>query len=188
MSDRMTITDIAGFCPEEAIWKMMADVSEILLKDGVKQTLASESIAIAGTSFFVELQKGVDNEFLAPEQKTDQAPSMEQMVWTLGAIAYYMATGHVVFGGHGGKYQKEHPSVPLPVLPKAQQALTPVLHRCLCATPEERVKMDELNAMVQKGLASCSRRMREKQESAQSGLNQQNNNQGDKWPEEMIEI
>lgn len=187
-SDRMTIKDIAGFCPEEAVWKMMADVSGILLKEGAIYALDPESISVTGTSFLVESHEEVKNEFMAPEQEMAQAPSMEQMVWTLGAIAYYMVTGHVVFGGHGGKYQKNHPSVLLPVLPKAQQALTPVLHRCLCDAPTERVNMEELNSIAQKEFASCSRRMREKQKSATSEFNQQKKYQGEKWPEEMIEI
>lgn len=186
--ERITIKDIAGFCPEEAIWKMLADVSDILLKDEAEHTLAPESIVIAGNSFFIESQQTINSEFMAPEQESTQAPMRSQMVWILGAIAYYMATGHVVFGGHGGKYQKEHPAVPLPVLPKALQTLTPVLHRCLCAAPKDRINMEELNAMAKQGQTYCSNRQRERNTTTSLERHQPKKYQGEKWPEKMIEL
>ena len=188
MERELNIRDIAGFCPEEAVWKMIADVSEVLLTDGAVYVLSPESIGVVGNSFIVESNEQPEDEFMAPEQEGNQASMRTQMVWTLGAIAYYMATGHVVFGGHGGKYQKDHPSVSLPVLPKVQQALTPVLHRCLCEAPDGRISMDELNIVAKQGLKSCSCRQRERLQSVQSDNYSQKKYQGEKWPEEMVEI
>ena len=49
----MTIRDIAGFCPEEAVWKMMTDVSKCLLTDGFNHTLSPDSVVIVGDSFII---------------------------------------------------------------------------------------------------------------------------------------
>ena len=65
--------------------------------------------------------------------------------------------------------------------------LTPVIQRCLCYEPVKRVGMKELNAMATKGLAACSRQQRVKTEQP-SGKALLRNSEGDKWPEEMIEI
>ena len=128
----MTIHDIAGFCPEEAVWKLLADVSECLLNDGVGNGLSPDTVTIDGNTFMVNGTEEAENTFQAPEHKDGQPSDEKENVWSLGATAYYAATGHVVFGGHGGSYQKEHPLVTLPALPKGMQALTPLMQRCLC--------------------------------------------------------
>lgn len=183
----MTIQDIAGFCPEEAIWKMMADVSAFLLNDDAVHMLAPASVIVDGNMFITCGDAKVAPEYLAPEQDHDTDGKELQLVWQIGALAYLMATGHVVFGGHGGRYQREHPHVSLPVLPKNLSLLTPVIQRCLCYEPVKRVGMKELNAMATKGLAACSRQQRVKAEQP-SGKALLRNSEGDKWPEEMIEI
>lgn len=191
MSERMTIRDIAGFCPEEAVWKMMADVSEFLLKEENCYGLTPDSIVLDGNTFMVETDgdcKSPSIEYLAPEQDNEGKTETAQIVWSLGAVAYYMATGHIVFGGHGGNYQKGHPSVALPVLPKGIQALTPVLQKCLCYAPEERIKLKELKELVQKGLNACEKKQRRQADSTAKEPVKEVNNIGEKWPEEMIEV
>lgn len=184
----MTIRDIAGFCPEEAVWKMMADVSGALLQESQGCVLTPDSIVIDGKMFLVESGHDVSNEFLAPEDNGEQQPNVARMVWALGAVAYYTATGHVIFGGHGGSYQKEHPLVPLPVLPKDLQALTPVLHKCLCCLPEHRVSMEALNELSLKGLAACEKQQRRKSAQTANETSKEVIYTGEKWPEEMTGI
>ena len=186
-SDRMTIKDIAGFCPEDAVWKMMADISRYLLKDDSVKMISPESIVVDGNMFMAEDAPQQTDEFLAPEQADSVTAQKPQLVWQLGAVAYCMATGHVVFGGHGGRYQREHPHVALPVLPKNYQALTQTIQRCLCYDTVERISIEELSATAEKGLAACSSRYREKV-SQQGGPVLTVNQQRNKWPEEMIEI
>lgn len=183
----MTIKDIAGFCPEEAIWKMMADVSSFLLKDCNVYTLTPDTIVIDGNTFMIEPCLDVDSEFLAPEQCGLQSPAGEQMIWSLGAVIYYMATGHIIFGGHGGKYQREHPAVSLPIMPKSLQALTPIVHKCVDVCPSKRISLEKLNVYARNGLEICSKRQREKQDSSKAKP-AYNEKQGEKWPEKMMEI
>jgi serine/threonine protein kinase len=190
MKHKMTIRDIAGFCPEEAVWKMMADVSECLLNDGVGNALSPDSVVIDRNSFMVNSTQDTGNEFHAPEHKNGQQHDEKEEVWSLGAIAYYASTGHVVFGGHGGKYQKEHPLVTLPALPKGLQSLTPLLQKCLCYDSNERLGLKELNDLARKGLEECGKQRREKSMSAKEEEKKENGIKytGEKWPEEMIEV
>lgn len=186
----MTIRDIAGFCPEEAIWKMIADVSECLLNDGFGNGLSPNSVIIDGNSFMVNHIQDVEEEFQAPEHRDGQQPDEKEFVWSLGAIAYYASTGHVVFGGYGGKYQKEHSLVYIPALPKGLQSLTPLLHRCLCYDSNERIGLKDLRDLARKGLEECGKqkrktiiKAREEEEKGKSV-----NRSGEKWPEEMVEL
>ena len=188
MNEKLTIQDIAGFCPEEAVWKMMADVSTFLIKDKKGGFLTPYSIEVDGNTFIVETCNEAVGEYLAPEQDTSQMLDARQMVWTLGSIAYYMATGHVVFGGHGSNYQKDHPSAPLPVLPKGLQELTPILQKCLCHAPHERISMQDLNDISLHGLKSCEERQRKLAKATIDERKEISQDTGDKWPEEMIEI
>ena len=188
MNSKLTLRDIAGLCPEEAIWKMMTDVSAFLLSDNTSCHVTPESVAIDGTTFMIETGQESVDEFFGPEQIASQKPGIKQMVWSLGAVAYYIATGHVVFGGHGGVYQKEHPSVPLPVLQKDYQALTPILQKCLCYNPEERISMKELSLLSQRGLNFCERQQRKKNIAIKEEQKKEVKHIGEKWPEEMIEV
>lgn len=171
MSKMMTIQDIAGFCPESAVWKMMADVSDFILQGGCGFLLKPDTIAVEGEQFLVT--------------NTKNDATKEEMVWALGAVAYYAATGHDVFGGHGWGYQQEHPQVALPVLPKSFRKLTPVIHGCLCYDVSRRIKMEELRQLAQKGLVACAQQIRTKTNDVEEsririkGIIEI-------WPEEMI--
>lgn len=172
MSEKTNIQDIAGFCPENAIWKMLADVSDFLLKEETGYQLSADSIIVDGEQFLVT--------------GTKNSVKKEDMVWTLGALAYYAATGHEVFGGHGRRYQIEHPLVALPVLQKSFQELTPVIHACLCYDVSERIEMGNLRKWAQEGLVACSQRKRAISKSVESRMSVKDI--VEKWPEEMIEL
>ena len=188
MKSKMTIRDIAGFCPEEAIWKMMADVSGFLLNDGIEYVLTPDSIVIDGNMFMIEKDHEMLNEFIAPEQHEGQPSDVAPMVWSLGAVAYYSVTGHVIFGGHGSDYQREHPSVVLPVLPKGFQMLTAVLHKCICHNPEERISLKELYELSQKGLEECVKQQSKRRAVVVKEMDNDVKHNVEKWPEEMIEV
>lgn len=178
----MTIRDIAGFCPEEAVWKMMADVSGFLHKEKEGYLLSADTIMVDGEQFLVTGAKNTTTE--------------EEMVWSLGALAYYVATGHDIFGGHGHSYQQEHPQVALPMLQKSFHALTPIIHRCLCANPSDRISMSELELLARKGLATCAQRQRQEIKETEDSaacrkdkrIPQSGSCGNEKWPEKMIEI
>jgi len=99
-----------------------------------------------------------------------------------------MATGHVIFGGHGSGYQKEHSSVPLPVLPKGLQNLTSVLQRCLSYCPQDRIGLEELNELSLQGFLSCEKKQRIKTDLIVKDVKSEVKTIHEKWPEEMIEV
>jgi len=150
--------------------------------------MTPESIMIDGDAFMVGTEQEIENEFMAPEHIEGCRNETSQMVWSLGALAYYMATGHIIFGGHGGYYQKEHPTVPLPILPKGLQALSSVMQKCLNYDPNDRVCLKELNELSHQGLLACKKRQREKSVLTAKGQKTGGKYNGDKWPEEMTEV
>ena len=188
MSKKTTIRDIAGFCPEEAIWKMIFDISGLLFQEDTVSVLTPDSVVIDGQMFIVEDNHDSVSEFMAPEHKVGHKPNAQEQVWTLGAIAYYVATGHIVFGGYGGRYQKEHPLVALPVLPKGFQSLTVVLQQCLCYNPDERIEIRRLNELSQKGLLNCEQLQRQISFLEENEIKFNKKQYGEKWPEKMIEL
>lgn len=166
---------------------MMADVSQCLLKEEFNHALSPDSVVIVGDSFVMAKEHDMAGEFLAPEHIAGQGYDEKKTVWSLGSVAYYAATGHLVFGGYGSGYQKEHPSVPLPVLPKGMQALTPIIQKCLCYSPDERVGLEELNGIATRGQRECSKQTRKKVNSTE-GKEKHITDTGEKWPEEMTEV
>lgn len=188
MNSVLNLIDIAGFCPEEAVWKMITDVCEFLSKDPSVSFLSPRTIVVDGETFLVEAGDKPNEYYLAPEQLNgNQRSTQEQLVWQIGAVAFFMATGHLPFGGHGSRYQREHPHVTLPVLPKAFQSLSPIVQRCMYTNPSKRITMEELKKVAHNGLLVCSQRQRSK-------VTQQNKSietkkyQKEKWPEKMIEV
>ena len=185
----MTIRDIAGFCPEEAIWKMIVDVSDFLMNDDISDGLSPDSVMVDGFSFMVNCIQEPSNEFSAPEHKYGQLSDEKEKVWSLGAIAYFASTGHIIFGGYGGRYQEEHPSVALPALPKGLHSLTPVLQKCLCYDSKERLGICDLNDLARIGLKECRKQMRKKNKPAKEEIKEKEVKcTGEKWPEKMIEV
>lgn len=175
MTDNLKIklSDIAGFCPEEAIWKLIVDVSDFLIKEKCGYHLSADTIMVDGDTFLIESNKDDEN--------------ASEMVWTLGAIVYYVATGHIIFGGHGQSYQQDHPHVPLPALPKVYHSLTPVVHQCLCSDADKRVSLEELHGIACKELDACRKQQRSR-ETTNIKTNKKDNKHVEKWPEEMKEI
>jgi hypothetical protein len=171
----MTIRHIAGLCPEEAIWKMMADVSDTLLTEDNSLLLTEDSIVVDGEMFTVN------------SSPTDTHAA--EQVWAIGAMAYYMATGHTVFGGHGKNYQQAHPHVTLPAMPKGMQGLTPIMQQCLHPAPKERIGLEQLREKARQGLAVCKARTRQPlPHDTDRPAEKKYNNQGQRWPEEMTKI
>jgi serine/threonine protein kinase len=187
MNEKITIRDIAGFCPEEAVWKMISDVSSFYITDKTFCPITPDSVAIDGNVFIVEPKTEPISEFQAPELSEKQKPGEKQIIWEIGATAFYMTTGHVIFGGHGSGYQKAHPAVQLPVLPKGLSNLTSLLHKCICFNPDDRITLKELNSLSCEGIALCEKRQR-KQSETMSEKQKTIKGTVDKWPEEMIEI
>lgn len=186
MSERITISDIAGFCPEEAVWKLLADVSQAAI-EGATCTLTPSSVVCDGDSFIIEKSQDAGG-FSAPEVQEHTAVGEAQMVWSLGALAYFSATGRQLFGGRGSAYQREHPSVALPGMPKGFQRTASLVRACLDFNPEKRPCMKDICEHAQKGQDSCKTQDFEHKGTKPFNLKSPSDTLGDKWPEKMIEV
>ena len=179
MNDKMSISTIAGFCNEQALWKLLADLTLEQAGSNSPQWAVPvpSNVLLNGDDFCIDTNISQDklSEFFPPEGINNYGES--GFVWSLGALACYASSGHYVFGGRGGAYQHDKPDVELPTLRKDHSALTPIVKRCLCYSPSERISLKELRALAVKGLES-NNQMSEKTDSSECI--------DDVWPEKMV--
>lgn len=189
MNESITLCNIAGYCPEEAIWKMIQDLCDIIEQNPAGQCLLTpDSIIIDGDKFLIGHTQEEQAAFLPPEHQVNETSmGTPQLIWSLGALIYYASSGRILFGGHGGRYQQQYPQVALPVLQKKHQRLTPVMQRCLQREPISRISAQELKSIAQKERARCLNKSRQPALASQqpTAVSRQD---GGRWPEEMIEI
>lgn len=152
----LTIHSIAGFCNERTLWKLLVDLSSKLLDEpsNAMKVVTPEMVIIDGEDFRLndETALSQSTEFYPPEGIGNS--KSEGLVWSLAAIVCYASSGHYVFGGRGGSYQRSHPKVELPTLKKEHSGLAALVKRCLCYTPSQRISLNDLHAAAVKGLES----------------------------------
>lgn len=182
---KLTLKSIAGYCIEEALWKFIVDiVSEILEKKPVMKGIDPEMIVIDNEDFHLELKNNAIESFCAPEKEAGESA----VVWSLGALLCYASSGHLIFGGSGSLYQREHPSIKLPSLQKKHSSLTPLVQRCLAYSPEKRISLNELVIEARNGLELCKKRARCKSNVAIKPVRHTSSSIDERWPEEMIDV
>ena len=186
MSD-MTIHSIAGFCNERALWKLLVDLSSKFLdeKSTPRKVISPEMVIIDGGDFRLndESFQNQSTEFYPPEGVENSG--REGLVWSLAALVCYASSGHYVFGGRGGSYQRSHPKVELPTLKKEHSGLAALVKRGLCYTPSQRISLDELHAMAVRGLESNEQTSRVKRVNESSEVTSSTDTMDDTWPDKM---
>ena len=183
----MTIHSIAGFCNEKALWKLLVDLSSTLLKatTNVWKVITPEMVIVDGEDFRLsnEAPQGQSTEFYPPEGVENSGS--EGLVWSLAALVCYASSGHYVFGGRGGSYQRSHPKVELPTLKKEHSGLASLVKRSLCYMSSQRITLDDLHAAAVTGLESNARMSRVKRVSVSSGNTSSSSIVNDTWPDKM---
>ena len=187
MTDKIRLRDIAGYCAENAIWKMVTNLCGMVEEENLFM-LAPDTVVVAGDSFIAETHGVTNTEFQAPEYEEGQSQTIAQQIWTIGALIYYASSGHILFGGYGGLYQRQHPKVQLPALQKAHRNLTPLMQKCLAFEPSERINLEELGHMAQNGLQQCLQRKRPQYTAGKKQEDKPQVLSSETWPEEMIEL
>lgn len=183
----MTIRSVAGYCFESALWKILLDLSKNSeeRKETDWQIVTPDNVWIEGEDFLIanNEQQVPLKEFYPPEgiENLDEAG----MVWSLGALVCYASSGHVIFGGRGGAYQRSHPTVELPVLRKEHSALTPLVQKCLDYSPDKRIRLKDIHTAAIEGLKSSKMKKRVVIEADQSETKDFISVPNDVWPEEM---
>lgn len=186
MSD-VNIHSIAGFCNEKALWKMLVDLSSQLLDEPSKtcKVITPEMVIIDGEDFRLndETTQDQSTEFYPPEGIENSGS--EGLVWSLAALVCYASSGHYVFGGRGGSYQRSHPKVELPTLKKEHSGLAALVKWSLCYTPSQRISLSDLHATAVKGLESNAQMSRVKRVNESSEDTSSSDMMNDTWPEKM---
>lgn len=182
----ITIHSIAGYCSEKALWKLLVDLSSEISESDYDdwKILMPDSVTLDGENFCIE-KKSSSNptiEFYPPEGIENFGES--GFVWSLGAMVCYASSGHYVFGGRGGVYQRSHPLVELPTLKKEHFALSTIVKRCLCYSPSQRISLKELHAFAVKGLETNVQKIRTKNFNEPKGIIS-SVSPNDTWPEQM---
>lgn len=187
MSDRVTIHSIAGYCNEKALWKLLADLTIEKKDDGAEEwkVPVPESVVVDGDDFRIALEepKELSTEFYPPEgiENYDEAG----YVWSLGALVCYASSGHFVFGGRGGAYQGSNPNVDLPTLRKEHSSLSPVIKKCLCYSPSQRISLKELHAQAVMEFESNKQMSRVKRLIEPRNSSTSSEDSDFNWPEKM---
>ena len=186
MSD-MTIHSIAGYCSEKTLWKLLVDMSSDILDETSKtrKVIIPEMVIVDGEDFRLteEAPQGLSTEFYPPEGIG--VSGSEGLVWSLAALVCYASSGHYVFGGRGGFYQRTHPKVELPTLKKEHSGLAALVKRCLCYLPSQRICVSELHAAAVKGFESNVQRSRVKRKNELSETKAFSEAMDDEWPDKM---
>lgn len=185
MNERsLTLRSIAGYCIEEALWKLVIDIAaEIQEKKLVLGGIDPDMVVIENEDFHLMTNDDVMPSFCAPEGK----PSKAAMVWSLGALLCYASSGHLIFGGSGSLYQSKHPDAKLPALQKKHCSLTPLVQRSLVYSPGKRISLDDLVIEARNGLELCKKKIRRKSNVKPEHDHPVMNSIDERWPEEMID-
>ena len=134
----ITLDDIAGYCTEKTIWTLLKALAMRFESQGPVKIEAKD------------VTLGDDGIDLNGEPK----PCTEaEAVWSLGALANHLSSGHPVFGGKGPAYQAAHPTVPLPVLRREHSTLTPTVQDCLRHETDKRISLHEIIQRADSALA-----------------------------------
>lgn len=186
MNDTMTLCSIAGYSYESALWKLLIDICDEFLQEEMRGWLivTPDSVYIEDNTFHIDgTLQDVMPEFIPPEgiSEIDEAA----VVWSIGAVACFVSSGHYIFGGRGGAYQKKHPKVDLPVLRKDHSALTPLVQRCLCYSPAQRISIKDLKLQALKGLEQSEKQKRRETLQIDKSFGKHIVIPDDVWPEKM---
>ena len=169
-------TNLAGYCMECMLWKLLLDCTSQLIQIG-PCLLDANHIATDGLEFYIVGETETCSEVDA--------------VWALGATISQLSSGHPVFGGKGKRYQEQHPFVQLPSLRQEHDGLTEVVRSCLQATTKRRPSLNELREHAKRGYEESQIQQPILTVHAEGGhqpLELANDYSDGQWPEEMIPI
>ena len=186
MNKRITLRDIAGYCPEEAIWKMVIDLGQSI-KDNGHCPLSPDGVMVDDKAFLTDDSADTQSQFLAPECTDGATKGQAQQIWSLGALVYFASSGRTLFGGYGGAYQKNHPNVLLPTLRKDHQSLTALVQQCLAFDPSSRIGIDRVMDEARKGYEQCRKAKRCPIGKTRGTMAATTRQKAENWPEEMQE-
>lgn len=170
----MTVDNIAGYCFESTLWRILCDITsnrEFNITPTHYPLIRSNNLLICNESFEIASQT--------------QLCSESDAIWHIGALISYLSSGHPIFGGKGKEFHDKHPSIQLPSLRKEHSALTPIVHSCLNANESQRISFAELKKQALIGYNDCIKREKIRIELPQK-QSTTSISHNEMWPEAMI--
>lgn len=188
MRKEITLSDIAGYATERAVWQMLLSLSDDCATR-MANGLSPQAIAVVGNEFSLREARSLDADhskaFAAPETFGHGAGIQPERsgIWTLGALAFYLITGMDVFEGKGGKTQTKDTGIPRISSAHASKELSTLIRRCLSYSPQERPAKEEIKELAQATLTKPV--VPRKKLASQSGKSYASS-LIKFWPEEMV--
>lgn len=190
MKRDITLSQIAGYATERAVWRLLLDLSDYC-SDGELCGVTANDIIVSDSSFSLDKHwDSRDNKagrFLSPEsfQDVSIAKNEASCIWTLGALAFYAITGMDVFEGKGGFSQNKETNIPRISSAYASEQLSTLIRQCLSFGPSERPSRNTIlhaaKDALEKPASPRKRLITNKGKSYKTSLVKF-------WPEEMVPI
>ncbi len=186
MDERITIAEIAGYGNESTAWRMLMEMSDDLLRQGLApldpfRVVIEEDghLNLSRTG-----QSSSNNGFEAPEWAEDRWTE-PGLVWSLGATVFYVVMGRQVMNGKGGRGQQK--SSKLPYLRSEWPELSELVQHCLRFDPVQRPSLREIHDIATQHYSRCLDLIRQgpKYKPSETQVQTDEGQEPDFWPEAM---
>lgn len=143
IADNLTARSMAGYATELTVWHFINDIAkQIENGDKAYGQISLDNISIQETKFVLNHNYAL-------------RITHYELIWQLGACTYELITGSLPFGGKGKDGQTEMSPLPSFSESRASKAMSTLVKRCLAFKEEDRIRIGELVALAEKGLAEA---------------------------------
>ena len=186
MSEKITVSELAGHCNEATAWRVLEEVSRQLMEG--KQLIVNPSIITIGEDghFAIEAAQEQQTGF-DPHDVDANSHTEAGTVWSIGATIFYIVMGRCVMNGKGGEGQSE--TSKLPYMRSEWPEMSELVQQCLQYEPANRPSLQEIHDKAVQNLKRCQDDIRRgpKFKTAVSKSNELETTEKDFvfWPEPM---
>lgn len=188
MEETLYATELAGHCNELTAWRILKEMSGILLTDKTATVSPAHIEIKEDGGFTLSSQTPVVMEgFEAPETFHGERTEAS-VVWSLAASLFYLVMGRQVMNDKGGAAQ--HESSRLPYMRSTLPQLSELIQRCLHFHPEQRPSMKEINELATQQFDVCRETVKrgpkyQEQRLDTDNSDSQSSQSAEFWPEPM---
>lgn len=144
MEEKIYASELAGHCNELTAWQILKEVSEPLIRMGLR-SIDPYCIEIGDDGhFLLDSKPKLDKHcsFDAPEVAANQITETG-VVWSLGASLFFVVLGCQVMNGKGSKGQQE--SSKLPYMRSEWPEMSELVQQCLHFSPARRPSFQQIH-------------------------------------------
>ncbi len=187
MEKQLYAADFAGHCTELTAWKLLKDISEIVLNQQNDINISPFFIIINDDgSFMLSTTKEnvIDRIFEAPEMES-RGRTEASYVWSLAATVFFCMMGCSIMNGRGGMAQ--HKKSKIPYMRNGMPELSKLVQECLNYDSLQRPSLQYVHQQALTHYNLCLKKVAKgpKIKSITASNNNEVNNL-DFWPDLMI--